>query len=212
MLECRGPADMSEECINSYYYQLSLNNEWEWVIALYHDWWAQAWLALMGPILIPLSFIITWVILLIPDAKPDIDQMPSWREQPITSVWYILVSTTAMTAEPALFFMTQLFTWGNSDLRDFAIIYMSTEEAFIYYIINTIWLCMAYLPALAWVAMFWWAYMLEMCITFFMVILDDDGPDGNGRGRGGRGRGRGGNGGPGGDGDGPDGNDTTPTD
>lgn len=193
---------MSEECINSYYYSMSLNNEWEWVVALYHDWWAQAWLAMMGPVLIPLSWIITLVIVLIPDAKPDINQLPTWREQPITSAWYVLVSSTAMTAEPALFYMTQLFTWGGSDLRDFAIIYMSNEEAFIYMVIVSLWLMIAYLPAVAWVAMFWWAYMLEMVITFFMVILNDDGPNGNGRRRGGRG-GRGGpNGGPDGNGDG----------
>lgn len=111
-----------------------------------------------------------------------------------------------MTSEPALFFMTQLLTWGESDLRDFAIIYMSNEEAFTYYIINTIWLCIQYIPSLFWVSIFWWAYGLEMCVSFFMFLFNDDGPDG--RGRGGRGRGgRGDNDGPNG-GDGPNGNDS----
>lgn len=142
---------------------------------------------------------------MIPDAKPDIDQLPSWREQPITSAWYVLVSTTAMTSEPALFFMTQLLTWGESDLRDFAIIYMSNEEAFTYYIINTIWLTIQYIPSLFWVSIFWWAYGLEMCVSLFVILFNDDGPDGRGRGgnRGGRG-GRGDNDGPNG-GDEPDG-------
>lgn len=79
--------DMSEECINAYYYRLSSNNEVELVMALRKMWWNTAYLAIFGPFLIPVSFLMGWILLAFPEAKPDISTLPNRREQPITSFW-----------------------------------------------------------------------------------------------------------------------------
>lgn len=179
-MSCKGTRDVSAECINAYYYWLSENNEWEWVMALKRWFWTKAWLAIFGPVLVPLAFSMGWIILLFPGAKPDIDDLPSWRDKPITSAWYLLVASTAMTVEPTLFMLTQLFTWGESDLRDFAIIYMDNVEAFIYFMVTTVWMISDYVPSTIWLGVTWWIYGLIISVKVFAYVLDDDGIKGHG--------------------------------
>ena len=100
-----------------------------------------------------------------------------------------------MTAEPGLFFLTQFLSWGESDLRDFALIYMTSEEAFMYFMIATVFLSMLYLPSISWMAMFWWVYYAQFAwkgIKMIFNLFDDDGDDYKKRRGKGRGRGRGG--------------------
>lgn len=194
-LGCRGHRDMSAECINSYYYKLSENNEWEWVMALGKAWWGLFWLAFGGPLIIPTCFMMGWIVLFFPYAKPDIDRLPDWRIQPITTGVQIFATLSAMTAEPGLFFLTQFLSWGESDLRDFALIYMTSEEAFMYFMIATVFLSMLYLPSISWMAMFWWVYYAQFAwkgIKMIFNLFDDDGDDYKKRRGKGRGRGRGG--------------------
>lgn len=163
-------------------------------MALKKGWWVKPWLAIFGPVLIPMAFFMGIIMFLFPEAKPDIDYLPNMREKPITSMWYLAVATTAMTAEPGLFMLTQIATWGQSDLRDFAIIYMSSEEAMIYMMLVTAWLTIDWLPSVAWMAMFWWVYGIQVCLKFIFALFkggDKDGKRGRRRGSGYRGDGDG---------------------
>lgn len=90
-----------------------------------------------------------------------------------------------MVSEPYLYLLTQLLTWGQSDLRDFAIIYMNNFEAFIYFMINTITMSFMWIPAMLWMCFTFWIYGLQIAWKSVRYLLNDDGPR---RGRGGRGR------------------------
>jgi len=86
------------------------------------------------------------------DFKPDIDNAP-WRdnERPIKSKFYQYFTYSTQMCEPNFFFLSQILTLGESDLRDFSITYMDNFEAFIYS-----WLCVFdmlwnYPFAVAWV-------------------------------------------------------------
>ena len=175
-LHCHGKRDMSAACINTYFTELANNNEWEWVMAIKSMWWTKAILAIFGPITIPWAFIAGWVILLFPGTKPDIDTIDeySWEEYPITSMWQMSVSAIGMLSTAGLFMFTQLFTWGESDLRDFAIIYMDSTEAFLYLMINTFWQSMMYIPAMMWFSCTFWIYGLEIMFKVFMMFIDWD--------------------------------------
>jgi len=182
-----GKHDMSAACINSYFTELAENNEWEWVMAIKSMWWTKAFLAIFGPITIPWAFIVGWVILLFPETKPDIMTIDeySYEEYPITSMWYMSVSATAMLSSAGLFMFTQLFTWGESDLRDFAIIYMDSTEAFLYFMINTVWQSMMYIPAMMWFSCTFWIYGLQMMWKVVMMFIswDDEWDGRRGKGR-----------------------------
>jgi len=148
---------MSAECINSYYYKLSENNEWEWVMALGKAWWGLFWLAFGGPLIIPTCFMMGWIVLFFPYPNQILtdSQTGEFSQSQLLCKFSLLL---APTAEPGLFFLTQFLSWGESDLRDFALIYMTNEEAFIYFMIATVFLSMMYLPSISWMAMWWWVY------------------------------------------------------
>lgn len=69
---------------------------------------------------------------------------------------------------------TQLFTWGESDLRDFAIIYMDSTETFLYFMINTFWQSMMYIPAMMWFSCTFWIYGLEIMWKVLSMFIDWD--------------------------------------
>lgn len=142
-------------------------------------WWTKAVLALFGCFTIPASFLVGWVLLLFPESKPDIDTIDeiSWEEKPISSMWMMMVSCLSMLSTSGMFMFTQLFTWGESDLRDFAIIYMDSTEAFLYMMLNTFWQSMMFVPAMMWFSMTFWIYGLQMmmkCAMKFMKMMGWD--------------------------------------
>lgn len=121
--------------------------------------------------------------------KPDIDFIPDKDEKPMTAWWNMMVVSTAMVGQPMFFFITQLLTWGESDLRDFAVIYMDNVEAFIYFMMNTIVMSMMFPFSVAWFMMTWWIYGIYMGFkTVKWLLADKDGykgkyggPDGKGK-------------------------------
>ena len=78
------------------------------------------------------------------------------------------------------FFWTQLFTWGNSDLSDFQLIYMTDFEAGLYFIIEWLFLWIQVPAAGAWVLWWWWAYavlgMYEASQFLLKLETRDDKP------------------------------------
>lgn len=138
-MRCMNLNDNSVDCLNAYYSRLDNNNEVEWVVAMKMWWWNQFRLGLFWWVFIPVSAWAGFLQLLWPNLKPDVDNAP-WRDEdkPLTTSWYALYTMTTQISEPNLFFWSQLFTFGDSDLRDFAIIYMTPVEAWIYSIVNHI--------------------------------------------------------------------------
>lgn len=63
---CKGKRDMTSECINSWYSKLDDNNEKEWAMTLKSTFWILAYLAWFGPLLIPASWWMGWIILFFP--------------------------------------------------------------------------------------------------------------------------------------------------
>lgn len=144
--------------------------------------WMTGYLALFGALLIPASFLMGWIMLFFPESKPDILNIPNKKEDPMAVAWNMLVISTGMISEPILFMMTQLLTWGQSDLRDFALIYMDAEEAFIYFMINTVFMTMQFPFAVVWMAGTFWIYGIIICWKSIKWIFSD------GPGRGGKGK------------------------
>lgn len=196
-MRCENEFDVSPMCLNKFYFRLagSENNEKEWIYAFDHLWWTQAWLALLGPILIPASWWMAWIILIFPDTKPDIDDVRDLKDQPLTEFWFKFVVMVSRTSESGLFFLVQLLTWGDSDLRDLAIIYMDSFEAFLYMIINTFWMQISFPGAVIWFMWTWWLYAIVWIVQLFVGSGPEDEGGMGGRGGGGQG---GQSGGPGG--------------
>ena len=152
--------DNDVDCINAYYSVLDDNNEYEWVWALDKWWWNQLRLAWYGWFFIPFAFTLGITQLFFPNLKPDIDNAP-WRdnEKPITTWFMINYSYVSQISEPNFFFLTQLLTGGESDLRDFSIIYMTNEEAFIYSMFNTLDMILSTPFAIVFTTVFGWIYL-----------------------------------------------------
>lgn len=196
-MRCEGPYDMQVSCLNRYYTKMTTSNELEWEYAFNHLWWTQAWLGFLGPILIPASVIYSWIVLVFPDSKPDIDNVKDLKDKPLSKTWYNWMVLNSMTSESGLFILTQMLTGGQSDLRDFSIIYMTSFETFLYMNINALWMSIWYLPAAVWFALTFWIYGIQLILELF-IDGDKGGRDGpkgpGGRGPGGRDGGDGGDG------------------
>jgi len=194
---CKNSFDSSVDCLNSYYTKLDENNEIEWSISLKKWWWNQMKIAWFGWLFIPMAGFFGVMQLIFPDLKPDIDNAP-WRdrETPLRSNWYKYYTYVSQISEPNLFFFTQILTLGESDLRDFSIIYMNNFEAFIYSIINQLDILTSYPYAILHTTIFGPVYAVQLIIWLFKGFFGD-----NKGGRGGRG-GQGGNGQRGGNGNG----------
>jgi len=149
----------SVECLDNYYNVLDNNNEYEWVWALQKWWWNQLRIAWYWWLFIPMAAIMGVVQLLVPNLKPDVDNAP-WRdnERPISTWFYINYSYVSQISEPNFFFLTQILTMGDSDLRDFSIIYMTNFEAFIYSFFNVLDMTLSIPFSLFFTTLFGWIY------------------------------------------------------
>lgn len=174
---CRFEGDLTPQCINAYYEAIGSDNGLEWWITLmtwvWSVWWV-CWTGIFMWFLAPIFGVILWVV---PDAKPDIDQAP-WKDVDwFTGGWYYFIAQFAKVGEPYAFVLTQMITWGQSDLDEFQLIYMSGPEAcaymfFIFAIIPIL------LPgAITWVVLTWWAYLILLIYDIFLVILGEGDED-----------------------------------
>lgn len=90
-MKCDGAYDVKPYCLNKHYQRMSENNEQEWAYALEHLWWTQPWLAMFGPFLIPMSWMFSWMFLIFPGTKPDIDTAMDLKGKPFSKFWFTMV-------------------------------------------------------------------------------------------------------------------------
>ena len=74
---------------------------------------------------------------------------------------------TANLMKPEAFFFTQLFTFGESDLRDLEIIFMNPFDAVLYFALEYFLLPIIQPFSFFFVASFWWVYAAEL--TWFLA-------------------------------------------
>ena len=122
---CRnGIEDNSFDCWMVRYDYLEEDNETEWMLAFMGAWASAGWNAVLGPILICQSMWSIIEVLVYKDAKPsmgmDYYKMNDWER------WYLdWVSFTASMGQPNWFMWEQIFTMGESDLKDSSLLYLS---------------------------------------------------------------------------------------
>ena len=77
----------------------------------------------------------------------------------------------AKLSEPDFFMSSYIWSFGNTDLSDFQLIYMNNEEASLYFLAEAIWLPWAYPFALVWSMFFWEVYALVFAGAIITSIL-----------------------------------------
>lgn len=75
---------------------------------------------------------------------------------------------------PTMFMMTQLYTWGESNLSDTSILYMSDEETALYFMFNTWWVMQHYVYSLFHVSFFGIFYFMDLIMIAFKSIYGSD--------------------------------------
>lgn len=116
-----------------------------------------------------------------PDMKPDINQAP-WTDlddwDKFLQVIMILVGNLMV---PEYFFACQILTWGNCDLSETALIYMSKTEAVLWFLAEAFVLPWLIPEALLFTSMFSMIYAFQGSLfwsrLFVAIILDDSGDD-----------------------------------
>lgn len=108
------------------------------------------------------------------------------KDKPFSKMWFNWMVLNSMTSESGFFILTQILTGGQSDLRDFSIIYMTSFEAFLYMNINALWMSIWYLPAAVWFTLTFWIYGIQLILELFIETKGDgrggrDGPGSGGR-------------------------------
>lgn len=168
--------EQSAYCVNEFYDKLDANQELSWWLAI-QDWWMlQPQIAFFGPIMIFMASLYGWTSLIFPDSKPNMENGPwvDMEEKPIASYWNIWMFWIATTSMPNLYMWSQLFTWGESNISDFALMYMEPLDAFFYFWWNTIDLMFILYPyALVHTTIFGLWYLIEMFWTMFAWMFSD---------------------------------------
>ena len=114
--------------------------------------------------------IIAIIVTVVPGAKPDLKDAP-WDDVGfLQGIWYLWISTNAWLFQTTAFFWTQLFTWGNSSLRDFQLIYMDQFEAGLYFFTEFLFLPITIPFAIIWVCWTWWMYAIWLFYEIFMAF------------------------------------------
>lgn len=83
----------------------------------------------------------------------------------------MIVTATANLVKPDLFFLTQLITGGQSDLRDFELIFMDPYDAVLLFFMEGMLLPFMQLFSFVFVASFWWLYAAELFWIFYQIVV-----------------------------------------
>jgi len=88
-----------------------------------------------------------------------------------------------------MFMLTQMFTWGESNLSDTSVLYMTDGETSLYFIYNVWYVLQHYPYALFHVTVFGFLYLFDLVMYVYKDIFGSDGMgrwngDGNGKGKG----------------------------
>jgi len=99
---------------------------------------------------------------LFPDRLPSIEDAP-WKDIGLVRGLMIMsVTVTANLVKPDVFFWSQLITNGQSDLKDFELIYMSPTDAIIYFLFESLFLPWMTFNSLTFISVFWYLYAAEI--------------------------------------------------
>lgn len=85
-------------------------------------------------------------------------------------LWYWWISTNAWLLQTTAYFWTQVFTWGNSNLSDFQLIYMTEWEAALYFATEFLVLPFEVPLAIFWVLWTWWVYAVWIFYEIFLMF------------------------------------------
>merc|ERR1711934_799779 len=105
-----------------------------------------------------------------PETKPDVDT--DWEALGGFDVVYLeWVSFVAAQGAPPLFWLTQVFSLGESNFSDISLLYMDNYNASWYFVWNSLWTMSMYPVALLNFGLFWWVYLFELFIWFFLALF-----------------------------------------
>jgi len=80
--------------------------------------------------------------------------------------------------KPEAFGWTQLFTWGESNMRDLELIYTDPFDAVIWFWVESLVLPWMSFNSLIWTGTFWWLYAAELfwfgITIFFNIFISED--------------------------------------
>ena len=155
------------ECIEAFYDALGEDNGVEWRISLRQWFNQQPIIAYFGWDFSNFAALCAFYFLIYPDRLPHIDDAPWKNIKPIRGWMIFWTIFTANLMKPDAFFFTQIFTFGESDLRDLEIIYMNPFDAVLYYVMEYFLLPWMQWGSFTWVMTFWWVYLAEF--TWWLV-------------------------------------------
>ena len=123
-----------------------------------------------------MAFFFAIVVTFQPEMRPDINDAPWDDMDQWEGFMQISMASVAGLIVPEYFFTCQLLTWGDCNLSDTALIYMSKEEMALFFITEALFLPWFVPEAIAWYAFFypiylffdllWWGSVLWDFITF----------------------------------------------
>ena len=168
---CQGVSQLEPECIEAFYDALDKENGVEWYIALEGWFNNQLTIALFGLPISWFALLSAFYFLIYPDRVPNIADAP-WDDVEATrGLMIMIVTATANLVKPDLFFLTQLITGGQSDLRDFELIFMDPYDAVLYFFMEGMLLPFMQLFSFIFVATFWWLYAAELFWIFYQILV-----------------------------------------
>jgi hypothetical protein len=181
-MRCKLTQSLDSSCYDKY----DENNMYEWKIALMSSWYNMGWLAVFGPFILMTSLFMIIAPIFMEEVVPDPDGVyPDMSK--MDKMWVTWVAFCASMGAPTMFMLTQAFTWGESNLSDTSVLYMSEGETSLYFIFNTWWVLQHYPYALFHVTLFGCFYLFDLIMYAFKGIFgadamgrwDDDDMDGD---------------------------------
>ena len=167
---CRFEGDMEPKCVEAFFDHLDNNNHLEWSIWLGEFFANQLMTALFGIKVFLEAPFLAIIVTLVPGAKPDIKDAP-WDDIDLGhGLWYWWISSNAWMLQSTAFFWSQVFTWGNSNLRDFQLIYMTNWEAGLYFFTEFFVMPVTIPFAIFWVCWTWWVYAIWIFYEIFLMF------------------------------------------
>ena len=149
------------------------NNQLEWHLSVIRFFNFQPYIALFGTWYSWSAAILAIHLLLNPDDLPNIEDHPytefvsnEWDIQKFKWIIY-----TFLMFQADSFFWTQLFTFGQSDLKDLQFPYMSFSEAITYLVFESLLMPLMQVNALVFITSFWWLYAADIFNKFLVGFI-----------------------------------------
>jgi hypothetical protein len=82
-------------------------------------------------------------------------------------MWWQYMYFVHKMGMPTIFYFSQLFTLGESNISDFALMFQTPGMAWVYYSFNTILIALDYPLAVTIFSLFWWVYLIQFFLWVF---------------------------------------------